>query len=219
MLTLQLKSAATDGDVAALERLLRTAGPRDRDDDGHTPLHYAAWCGAEALCRRLLDQKCDVNAVNEDGKTPLHYAAGYGHYDVVRMLLDAGADINRADRSGFTALHQVAEGRWGVTGWEGTGGRPSRHADVTQLLVARGADAALVDTFERTPLDVAGNDNAIRRILNAAQTDRNCLSHARTPQEIRASHRVGLAGRFPRTRRHPTGGQRGRGARSRQRQL
>jgi ankyrin repeat protein len=172
MLPLQLKSAAADGDAGALERLLRSAQPRDRDEDGYTPLHYAAWCGATALCRRLLEGKADVNAANADGKTPLHFAAGYGHWETTALLLDHGAAANAADRGGFTALHQVAEGQWGVTGWEGTGGRPTRHADVVRLLIARGADAARTDTFDRTPLDVASGNEVIRQMLNAALTDR-----------------------------------------------
>jgi len=175
MLSLQLRSAATDGDVAKLTRLLRNVNPRERDEENSTPLHYAAWGGATALWADLIAAKADVNAVDDNGRTPLHLAAGYGRYDVTELLLARGAAVNVADKVGFTPLHQAAEGQWGVTGWEGTGGKASRHADVVRLLLASGANAALVDSFQRTPLDVAQN-HEIRQILNAAQTERRSLA-------------------------------------------
>lgn len=55
MLSLQLRSAATDGDFAQLDKLLRKVGVTDRDEEAFTPLHYAAWAGHDQLLAKLLE--------------------------------------------------------------------------------------------------------------------------------------------------------------------
>ena len=182
MLSLQLRSAATDGSVAVLERLLKDVAPRARDEDGATPLHYAAWAGALALCERLIDAKADLRATDYAGRTPLHYAAAYGRGDVARRLLTAGADPNAPDTSGYTPLHLAAEARWdgggGGSSLDGVGvgavsgaiggmynGDAGRYSQMVRLLLAAGASATARDTFDRTPLDVAGPDPSVRREL------------------------------------------------------
>jgi len=106
MLSLQLRSAATDADESKLQRLLQNVDPAvERDEENYTALHYAAWGGLAkvvdvyvnskvrgplslSLSRSwlfLIPQKgVDVNARNDNGETPLHLAAGYGRYETVR---------------------------------------------------------------------------------------------------------------------------------------
>jgi len=46
MLSLQLRSAATDADESKLQRLLQNVDPAvERDEENYTALHYAAWGG------------------------------------------------------------------------------------------------------------------------------------------------------------------------------
>jgi ankyrin repeat protein len=71
-----------------------------------------------------------VNATQSEGVTPLHEAAFGGDVEIVRMLLDAGADPNV--RSGRT--DDGASGRNAIDF-----ARDQHHADVVELLRARGA--------------------------------------------------------------------------------
>lgn len=171
MLSLQLRSAATDGDVDKLLRFLQGASPTEKDEEDYTPLHYAAWGGCIPLVDALLANKTVlVSSRNQNGETPLHLAAGYGRLETVQKLLMAGAKVNARDNLNYTPLHRAAEGQWGVTGWEGTGGRESQHEDVVRLLLSNDADPTLRDSFGRTPLDVACDKLGIRQILQASQT-------------------------------------------------
>ncbi|MBI4027589.1 MAG: ankyrin repeat domain-containing protein [Verrucomicrobia bacterium] len=88
-----------------------------RDDQGRTPLHYAAQTGQTKAAQWLLDRGADVNAKlywwghTSSGKpvprhhTPLHLAAKKGHIDLVKLLLARGADGNAKDGLGVTPLH------------------------------------------------------------------------------------------------------------------
>jgi ankyrin repeat protein len=80
----------------------------EKDKNGQTPLHWAAWGGHEAVVQLLMDSGADVNAKTEDGWTALHQAARGGHEAVIRLLIAGGADVNAKTEDGRTALHQAA---------------------------------------------------------------------------------------------------------------
>jgi len=192
MLTLQLKSAATDGDIDRLAKLLSKAGPNDRDEEEFTPLHFAAWGGAVGLCRYLMEQKINIDARNHDVQTPLHYAARYGRYETVLYLINAGADITALDRIKYTPLHMAAEANWGVTGWEGSGGKQNQNPEVCRLLIERGADPLALDSFNRTPLDITTNNEEIKNILKQAiQQRRKEREEASRKQALQSMDRNG----------------------------
>ncbi|CDO74938.1 hypothetical protein BN946_scf184945.g10 [Trametes cinnabarina] len=78
------------------------------DEDGRTPLHWAASSGSEDIVRYLVDQGADVNRGDGGGWTPLHIAASGGFDEVVKELLGAGADVNARNEKGLTPLHYAA---------------------------------------------------------------------------------------------------------------
>ena len=77
-----------------------------KDNDGDTPLHFAAETGDKGIVELLIAKGADINAQDEFGITPLHEAAQYeyGHKDVVELLVTKGANVNAKTKQGQTAL-------------------------------------------------------------------------------------------------------------------
>ena len=98
-------------------------------------LHLAVMTGREALVRRVLEQRPNLNeresslfrSNNLDGPTALMVASERGHRDIVRILLDAGADPNiAASDNDETALMYAA--------WK------AQDPEIVKLLLAHGAE-------------------------------------------------------------------------------
>ncbi|KAM3328708.1 hypothetical protein ACQJBY_026072 [Aegilops geniculata] len=149
---LELLGAATLGDLAHLERMVRKLdGGRGRlaeaveavMDHGVGALHLAAGGHNLEVCEYLVeDVGVNVDAVNEAGKTPLVWAitVGGGHVDIVRYLLDHGANPDNVDMTGFTPLHEAVKGG---------------HCEIVELLLSRGAYVDPFSVHHGTPLHVA----------------------------------------------------------------
>jgi hypothetical protein len=56
------------------------------DDDGRTPVHYAAVEGYDACVALLVDHGADINIADNDGYTPMKRALKNGHEKVVKLL-------------------------------------------------------------------------------------------------------------------------------------
>jgi ankyrin repeat protein len=163
-------TAIRDGDVAALEELLRerpglaTAWMK-RDGVGRTFLHVVTdWPGhftnGAASVAALVAAGADVNApvTGPHAETPLHWAASSNDVEVLDALLDAGADIEApgAIIAGGSPLRDAtAFGQWSAA----------------RRLVERGAqttsfDAAALGLIDRLQGDFAQTRPA--QELNAA---------------------------------------------------
>jgi cytohesin len=140
--TRSLHHAAEQGDLAAVEALLRSDPylVASREDYKLTSLHRAAMAGHAAVAKALLARSAEVDAKDYAGGTPLHAAAAQGHSEAAAVLLDAGANPNARDQEGHTPLHRAAEGG---------------HAAVTALLLERGADPNVTGQFTGAPLHAA----------------------------------------------------------------
>ena len=85
---------------------------RAHEGGGATPLHRAAFTGAGACVRLLLEGGADPCARDADGESALHKASANGHADVVRALLRAGGTRGIAgerDRKGMTPVERAAD--------------------------------------------------------------------------------------------------------------
>ena len=74
------------------------------DNDGYTPLHWAAACGAAELVTRLLSAGAPITARSNAGETPLHRASRLGRVDVALRLLAAGAPPGAVNQQRHTPL-------------------------------------------------------------------------------------------------------------------
>jgi uncharacterized protein len=136
--------AGNDEIVAAL--LARGADERTPDDTGKPPIIYAAAGARLDIVKRLLTRNIDVNARYPNDLTVLMWASGPDEQapeaqavQVVSFLLDAGAHIDDRDARGRTALMIAAEGG---------------HAEIANLLLARGADPSLKDKAGKLAADL-----------------------------------------------------------------
>ncbi|KAJ1334032.1 ankyrin repeat domain-containing protein 50 [Microdochium nivale] len=90
---------------AVVQFLLRNGACLEHhDEDGRTPLSWAAQYGRQQTVETLLEHGAAFDAASNDGSTPLHFAAQTGHLAVVRTLLKYGAAIDFRDSRGDTAL-------------------------------------------------------------------------------------------------------------------
>lgn len=75
-----------------------------KDNDGRTPLMFAAQYDKDEYFADLLGAGADVNAKDNDGWTPLIYASLYGRSSEVESLLKAGADPKAQAKDGKTVV-------------------------------------------------------------------------------------------------------------------
>lgn len=87
-----LVRAARVDDVHGVKRCLgEGACVNGRDQNGWTPLHWAAFKGRIKSVKVLLEHGADVDTVDDAGYTPLHCAAEAGHLQLALFLITHGA--------------------------------------------------------------------------------------------------------------------------------
>lgn len=64
-----------------------------KDNGGSTPLHWAAYAGAESALGYLLNWNADINNRDLEDFTPLHLAVVSKQLKIVKRLLQKGADV------------------------------------------------------------------------------------------------------------------------------
>ncbi|XP_030407447.1 inversin isoform X2 [Gopherus evgoodei] len=94
-------------DINMADKYAGTGGARVDlvDQDGHSPLHWAALGGNADVCQILIENKINPNMQDYAGRTPLQCAAYGGYINCMVVLLENNADPNIQDKEGRTALH------------------------------------------------------------------------------------------------------------------
>ena len=169
--TSEFFEVATADDVMAC--LAIGADVHARSDDGHTPLHRAAWSNQNpAVIDLLIANGGDVNARREkNGITPLHAAAGgNGNPVIVERLLAAGSELDARDDLGLTPLIFAAESNESVA--------------VIQTLIDAGSDPELVTDWGGSALHFAAANEypeAMRFFLDLGGDPNSQDDDGRTP--------------------------------------
>jgi ankyrin repeat protein len=89
-------------DLGVLQGLIKSAGVKQKDKHGTTPLHQAAANGSVEAMRLLVAAGAPVDAANDFGATPLMWAIT--EPEKVKLLVGAGADVNARSKMGRTPL-------------------------------------------------------------------------------------------------------------------
>uniref|UniRef100_A0A8C8SHA1 Ankyrin repeat domain 52 n=1 Tax=Pelusios castaneus TaxID=367368 RepID=A0A8C8SHA1_9SAUR len=123
--------------------------------------------------RSLLNQKENINILDQERRTPLHAAAYLGDVPILELLILSGANVNAKDTVWLTPLHRAAA---------------SRNEKALNLLLKHSADVNARDKYWQTPLHVAAANRATKctealipllsSIDVADRTGRTALHHA-----------------------------------------
>jgi len=193
--------AARDNKHNIVEKLLELgAVVTDRDKEGRSALHYAAYSGSDGIVKLLLTKKADATLTAGEEQLPLHTACSRpsGALEIVKTLLKAsGKDAKlTTDKNGSTPLflavmagnQQVvkellasqAEQQVKIT--RGASGDTVLHAavrkkdvDIAKILVESGCPIDLQNAEGQTALHIAAyeGDEAMIKFLQTARADAN----------------------------------------------
>lgn len=101
----ELIAASAHGQLWRVQALVENGGNVNwRDEEGYTPMTWAAQHGHAPVVEYLLSRYAAVNPADRTGYTPLMWAAQEGHAGVVELLLRRGANPYVTDQRGANAL-------------------------------------------------------------------------------------------------------------------
>eukprot|EP00746_Dinoflagellata_sp_MGD_P069116 gnl/MRDRNA2_/MRDRNA2_28345_c0_seq1.p1 gnl/MRDRNA2_/MRDRNA2_28345_c0~~gnl/MRDRNA2_/MRDRNA2_28345_c0_seq1.p1 ORF type:complete len:2680 (+),score=576.91 gnl/MRDRNA2_/MRDRNA2_28345_c0_seq1:800-8041(+) len=95
--------------VIKIFELLDAEAVHPPDQEGRTPLHYAAERGSDMVVEFLLSKNADPSCVDKDGNTVLMYAARKGHLSVISVLERAHSAVYLANKDGLNAKAIASE--------------------------------------------------------------------------------------------------------------
>lgn len=160
----------------AIDEFLKTgANVNQADDEGGTPLIYAAQFGDLALMKTLVARGAKVDPIDRKGYSALSYLAAGKNYksDAVVFLIAHGAKLNVVNNEGHAPLHLAAMRSCKPTDAD-------RQTELLKLLVDGGADPNATPTGE-LPLHLAAyagqSDKALDYLLQVTK-EPHALSHA-----------------------------------------
>lgn len=170
-LNFELFRAASNGDAVRVGMLLdKGANVNAREEEGETPLMYAAVEGHSNVVTLLLQRGAEINAVSQNNETALARAAFSGKIAAVTALLDGGASVDKTTSNGTTPLmYATARG----------------YLDVASVLLMRGAKVNAKDNEGDTALAYAvvrGASTEMIRLLLERGVDATLLNnHGESP--------------------------------------
>ena len=137
------------------------------DEDGWTPLHFAASSGHGSIVVELINADIDsIDAADNSGRKPLHLAAGGGHKNVHEAPAKPGCQISGAETT-VAGMHSILQ--------------PAMDSRLTVIeLIQQDLDVNCPDLLESTPLHkaaIGGHISSARELVarnaNVNATDVN----------------------------------------------
>eukprot|EP00005_Dracoamoeba_jomungandri_P002814 CAMPEP_0174250894 /NCGR_PEP_ID=MMETSP0439-20130205/911_1 /TAXON_ID=0 /ORGANISM="Stereomyxa ramosa, Strain Chinc5" /LENGTH=273 /DNA_ID=CAMNT_0015331075 /DNA_START=22 /DNA_END=840 /DNA_ORIENTATION=+ len=184
-------SYAKEGDLEKVRELLESGEDVNVvDEDGSSPLHWAALFDQIKVMSYLLERGAEIDLANlKEGQTPLHWACIGKSTKAVMKLIHAGADPCKQDRRGYNSLIHAAQydhilaihfllkhghtkiqdiDKEGHTSLHWTAYQ--KHESAARLLLTLGADINATDDEGMTPLHWAalkGHADMVKVLLEA----------------------------------------------------
>ncbi len=122
--------------------------------DGSTLLLTAAFFKQTEMALYLIDQGCNINAINQGGESALYYAIRNNDYKLAQKLCIKGINLRHIDNQGYSYMHIVAKY-----------GSP----EMAELLLNYGAlRDPKTDNFKNLPIHIAviyGNTAVLKILL------------------------------------------------------
>ncbi len=115
------------------------------DNDGFTPIHWAAGHGTPEGVKLLVEIGVNVDQVSTHDWTPLMVAAQSKNLDTVITLIDLGATVSYEGEHGWTPLH-IAE--------------YVKCPEIVERLTKSGADVSFRDYLGRLPSEMPESDES-----------------------------------------------------------
>jgi ankyrin repeat protein len=151
----QLGLAQITKDLISRSRKDISAIINSKDQEGGTPLWYAAKKGYEETTKILLNNGADIHAQSRRGGTALRVAAAEGHERIVKLLLHVGARVNSPVGYCSDMLQTAAA---------------KGHEQVVKLLLEKGAEVNAQSRQYGNALQAAaakGHKQVVKRLLDA----------------------------------------------------
>ena len=99
---------AIEGNIRAIKKLVNSKGVaclEAKDEEGYSPLHYAALSGQKETVEFLINNNASVNYTSDnEGYIPLHGAAIGGHREIIDLLISKGSNVNAKAITGESVL-------------------------------------------------------------------------------------------------------------------
>ncbi|XP_029506109.1 ankyrin repeat family A protein 2-like isoform X3 [Oncorhynchus nerka] len=115
--SLSIHQLAAQGEMVFLASRIEQGGnvPQEtvinlQDEEGFTPLMWAAAHGQIAVVEFLLQNGADPNLLAKGRESALSLACSKGYTDIVKMLIDCGVDVNEYDWNGGVPVLYAVHG-------------------------------------------------------------------------------------------------------------
>ena len=127
-----------------------------QNENGFTPLMWAAAFGQEKTVEKLIQAGADVNFQDERGRTALMFAVGSRKTATAKVLLENNAFVNSKDLFGFTSLMLAAE---------------NNDTETFRVLLEHGADLHAENSMGGNVWDSTLAGSEIRRLIRRTYVD------------------------------------------------
>ncbi len=119
----------------------RGADPNEYGEGNVLAIHNAS----TEVTKFLISKGADVNKIGAEECTPIMYEVYMHNYENVEVLIEKGADVNyQSQYDGYSSLH-----------WASRKG----NLELVKLLIKNGADINFVNKENKTPKDLAKENN------------------------------------------------------------
>ncbi|XP_071008502.1 ankyrin repeat family A protein 2-like isoform X1 [Oncorhynchus clarkii lewisi] len=159
--SLSIHQLAAQGEMVFLASRIEQGGnvPQEtvinlQDEEGFTPLMWAAAHGQIAVVEFLLQNGADPNLLAKGRESALSLACSKGYTDIVKMLIDCGVDVNEYDWNGGVPVLYAVHGN---------------HLRCVEILLESGADPTIESDsgFNAMDMAVAMGHRNVQQVMEA----------------------------------------------------